>query len=106
MHLHDSLRHPMVEGLPQPGITVMEARCAPQHLSPELGSSHSPLHIIVVSEVRLLGEGLALALEREASLSVCGCFGALDDALRSLAPLQPAIVLLNTDLRTASDAIT
>jgi DNA-binding NarL/FixJ family response regulator len=84
----------------------MEARCATQHLSPPLGSPHLPLHIIVISEVRLLGEGLALALEREASLSVCGCFGALDDALRSLAPLQPDIVLLNTDLRAATDAIT
>jgi DNA-binding NarL/FixJ family response regulator len=96
----------MVDGLLQPGITVMEARCAPQHLSPPLGSPHWPLHVIVVSEVRLLGEGLALALEREASLSVCGCFGALDDALRSLAPLQPDIVLLNTSLRAATDAIT
>src|SRR5258705_11244108 len=83
----------------------MEARCGPQHLSPPLGSPHLPLHIIVVSEVRLLGEGLALALEREASLSVCGCFGALDDAVRSLAPLQPDIVLLNTGLRAATDAI-
>jgi DNA-binding NarL/FixJ family response regulator len=96
----------MVEGLPQAGVTVMEARCGTQHLSPPLGSPHLPLRIIVVSEVRLLGEGLALALEREASLSVCGCFGALDDALRSLAPLQPNIVLLNTELRAATDAIT
>jgi DNA-binding NarL/FixJ family response regulator len=84
----------------------MEARCVPQHLSPSLGSTHPALRVIVVSEVRLLGEGLALALEREASLSVCGCFGVLDDALRSVAPLQPDIVLLNTDLRAATDAIT
>jgi two-component system, NarL family, nitrate/nitrite response regulator NarL len=87
-------------------MTVMEARCAPQHLSPSLGSPHSALRVIVVSEVRLLGEGLALALEREASLSVCGCFGVLNDALRNLAALQPDIVLLNTDLRAAADAIT
>jgi DNA-binding NarL/FixJ family response regulator len=84
----------------------METGCGTQHLSPPLGSSHSPLRIIVVSEVRLLGEGLALALEREVSLSVCGCFGALDDASRSIAPLHPDIVLLNIDLRAATDAIT
>ena len=96
----------MVVAAVPPGITVMEARCAQQHLSPPLSSPHSPLYVIVVSEVRLLGEGLAFALEREPSLSVCGCFGALDDALRSLAPLQPDIVLLNTPLRAASDAIT
>jgi len=83
----------------------MEARCVSQHLSPALGRPHSPLHVIVISEVRLLGEGLALALEREASLSVCGCFGALDDALRTLPPLQPDIVLLNTGVRAATDAI-
>jgi len=83
----------------------MEARCGTQHLSPPLGSPHAPLHVISVSQVRLLGEGLALALEREASLSVCGCFGALDDALRSLAPLQPDVVLLNAGLRGAADAI-
>jgi len=83
----------------------MEAHCVPQHFSPPLGSPHSPLHVIVISEVCLLGEGLALALEREASLSVCGCFGALDDALRNLPPLQPDIVLLNTGVRAATDAI-
>lgn len=84
----------------------MEVRCTPRHLSPPLGSPDSPLHVIVVSEIRLLGEGLALALEREASLSVCGCFSVLDDALRNLGALQLDIVLLNRSLRTASDAIT
>jgi DNA-binding NarL/FixJ family response regulator len=83
----------------------MEARCVSQHLSPLLGSPHLPLHTVVISEVRLLGEGLALALERDSSLSVCGCFGLLDDALRSLPGLQPDIVLLNTGVRAARDAI-
>ena len=83
----------------------MEARCVSQPLSPPPSSPHSPLRILVISEVRLLGEGLALALEREATLSVCGCFGLIDDALRNLAPLRPDIVLLNTGVRGAADAI-
>jgi len=83
----------------------MEARCVPPHLSLPRVSPDSQLTVVVISEVRLLGEGLALALEREASLSVCGCFGRLDDALRNLPPLQPDIVLLNTAVKAATDAI-
>ncbi len=83
----------------------MEARCVEQYLSPPQGSLPLPLHVVVISEVRLLGEGLTLALERESSLSVCGCFGALEDALQNFGLLQPDLVLLNIPLRAAKDAI-
>jgi two-component system, NarL family, nitrate/nitrite response regulator NarL len=49
------------------------------------GRPRPPLHIVVISEVRLLGEGLTLALERDVSSVVCGSFGLLDDAF--FAPL-------------------
>jgi len=61
--------------------------------------------ILIVSEVRLLGEGLALALAREESLSVCGCFGDLDEMLAKMPLLQPDVVLLNTALRTGIHAL-
>jgi DNA-binding NarL/FixJ family response regulator len=64
-----------------------------------------PLNIVVISEVRLLGEGLALALEREATLAVRGCFGTLDDALKNLPLLQPDVILLNAVVRAATDTI-
>src|SRR3974390_3266725 len=83
----------------------MEARCVSQPLSPPRGGPHAPLRVVVISEVRLLGEGLALALARGATLSVCGCFGRLDDALQNLAPLGPDIVLLNAGVRDATDTI-
>ncbi len=68
---------------------------------------HSALRfsILIVSEVRLLGEGLALALAREELLSVCGCFGDLNEMLAKMPLLQPDIVLLNAALRTGIGAI-
>lgn len=63
------------------------------------------LSVLIISEVRLLGEGLALALDREGSLSVCGCAGDVADSLRKIVELRPDIVLLNAVLQTGIDAI-
>jgi len=67
--------------------------------------SDARFSVLVVSEARLLGEGLALALAREELLSVCGCFGDLDEMLTKMPLLQPDIVLLNTALRLGIHAI-
>jgi DNA-binding NarL/FixJ family response regulator len=67
--------------------------------------SRSRITVLINSEVRLLGEGLAFALAREAALSVCGCCDTLADTLAKIPRLQPDIVLLNVSLSTGIDAI-
>jgi DNA-binding NarL/FixJ family response regulator len=83
----------------------MEAGCVSPDQATPPASLHSRFSIVIVSEVRLLGEGLAFALGREPILSVCGCFGDLDDALTRIPLLRPDIMLLNAALPTGIDAI-
>lgn len=61
--------------------------------------------VLIASEIRLLGEGLAMALGREGTFRICGCSGDVEDTLQQIALLQPDIVLLNAALQTGMAAI-
>ena len=70
-----------------------------KHASPEIighvVDSRRPVRALIVSEVRLLCEGLAELLPREKSISVLGVSGDLEGAISMSCVLQPDIVLLD-----------
>jgi DNA-binding NarL/FixJ family response regulator len=68
-------------------------------------SPNARISVLIASEVRLLGEGLARALARERLISVCGYCADLEDAVAKLAQLKPDVVLLNATLLTGSQTI-
>jgi two-component system nitrate/nitrite response regulator NarL len=55
--------------------------------------------LLVVSETRLFGEGLAEALAKDRSLIVCGHCASATESLAELARLKPDIVLLDAAVR-------
>jgi two-component system, NarL family, nitrate/nitrite response regulator NarL len=61
--------------------------------------------ILIASEIRLLGEGLACALAHEPYLHVCGYCAELANAVAQAAHLKPDVVLLNTTLQTGRELI-
>jgi two-component system nitrate/nitrite response regulator NarL len=80
-----------------------EARSAEQ--SAQVSNSNLRFSVLIVSEVRLLAEGLALALANGTSLAVCGCSGGLDDAVAKIPLLLPDVVMLNATLRVGAEVI-
>lgn len=74
-------------------------------LFPQASSAHRIIGVLIMSEIRLFGEGLALALARDSSISVCGYSGDLADTEAKLQLLRPDIFLLNTALRTGIEII-
>jgi two-component system, NarL family, nitrate/nitrite response regulator NarL len=61
--------------------------------------------ILIASEIRLLGEGLARALARERSVCVYGYCADLAEAVAKVAELRPDVVLLNAALETGGEVI-
>jgi two-component system, NarL family, nitrate/nitrite response regulator NarL len=84
----------------------MAAIGAPRELrAPQANSTTRVVSVLIMSEIRLLGEGLALALAREGSISVCGYSADLDEAIAKIRLLLPDIVLLNATLQAGVDII-
>ncbi len=77
---------------------------APLAVSPTAADHPRPA-VLIASEIRLLGEGLAMALGREGTFRICGCAGDIEDTPRQIALLHPDIVLLNAALQTGMAAI-
>ncbi len=75
-----------------------------KQLAPATNSSLR-FSVLIVSEIRLLAEGLALALTHETSLTVCGCFSDLNEAISKISLLQPDIIMLNAALKTGVEAV-
>jgi two-component system, NarL family, nitrate/nitrite response regulator NarL len=82
----------------------MQASPASRKRVPSPPNPDARINVLIISEIRLFGEGLALALAREVSLSVCG-FGDLADAISKISSMRPDIVLLNAGLRAGIDVI-
>jgi len=61
--------------------------------------------VLIHSGIRLVGEGLAFALESEPALSVCGYCPTLADLLEKIRLLNPDAVLLNLPLSLGTEAI-
>lgn len=76
----------------------------PEKMAPE-NNPKTRISVTVVSEARLLAEGLAFALAQEPSLTVSSCLGDLHEVIPKILLLQPHLVLLNTGLRTGSEAV-
>lgn len=68
-------------------------------------NSDERIAVFIVSEIRLLGEGLAYALARERLISVCDHCADLADAVEKVAELKPDLVLLNAPLQTGTEVI-
>lgn len=84
----------------------MAAIGAPGELrAPPVDWTTRVVSVLIMSEIRLFGEGLALAMAREGSISVCGYSGDLAETIGKVRLLQPDIVLLNTSLEAGVDII-
>jgi len=83
----------------------VEAECVLQEPSTLLSDPDLHFSVLIVSEIRLFGEGLAQALARSSRLFVCGFCADLDDAFAKISQLQPDIVLFDAALGNGSDAI-
>jgi len=70
-----------------------------------VASSERRLKVLILSEVRILGEGLARALGCNDILSISDPCGDLDDALAKIPDLQPDIILLDASLSGGSDSV-
>jgi two-component system, NarL family, nitrate/nitrite response regulator NarL len=72
----------------------------PEMREPLINSSESDLRfsVLVLSEIRLLAEGLAQVLTGHATFSVCGSCRDLAEALARLPALSPDIVLVDATL--------
>ena len=57
-----------------------------------------PIKVLLVIEVRLIGNIFAAVLEDEPDMNVAGCVSTLDDALQSLGQQQVDVVLVNAGL--------
>lgn len=75
------------------------------HLPACPANSDTRIGVLIASEIRLLGEGLARALARERMVYVCGYCADLADAVVKVAELQPDLVLLNAPLQTGTQVI-
>ncbi len=75
------------------------------HVSLHPTNSNARIGVLIASEIRLLGEGLARALARERFVSVCGYCAVLADAVAKVSELQPDLVLLNAPLQTGTELI-
>jgi DNA-binding NarL/FixJ family response regulator len=64
---------------------------APAKPEPKVG-------VLILSEVRLVAEGLADALERDAAMSIYGFCTDIEEGFREIAARQPQIVLLDATL--------
>lgn len=73
--------------------------------APPANATSGVVSVFIMSEIRLFGEGLALALAREGSVSVCGYSGDFAETMGKVRLLQPDIVLLNTTLQSGVDVI-
>jgi two-component system, NarL family, nitrate/nitrite response regulator NarL len=73
--------------------------------APPANTATRVVSVLIMSEIRLLGEGLALALAHEGSISVCGYSGDLAETIGKIRLLQPDIVLLNATLQAGVDII-
>jgi two-component system, NarL family, nitrate/nitrite response regulator NarL len=70
-----------------------------------LAEGSVPRRIIIVSDIRILREGLAEVLARDSSFSVVGIVGGLEEALEVVA-LQPAqIALVDSTLPEGTNAV-
>jgi two-component system, NarL family, nitrate/nitrite response regulator NarL len=63
------------------------------------------LRVLILSETRFLGEGLAQALARDARVSMCGFCVDFQDGLAKIAEVRPEIVLLDAALQWGPDAV-
>lgn len=75
------------------------------HESVDPPNSGTRIGVLIVSEIRLLGEGLARALAQERLVYVCDYCADLADAVAKVAELQPDLVLLNAPLQTGIEVI-
>ena len=82
----------------------MNADPARQQFQPSVIASRR-IAVLIHSGIRLVGEGLAFALERESALSVCGYCPTLADLLEKIRLLNPDAILLNLPLITGADTI-
>ncbi len=58
-----------------------------------------PFCVFILSEIRLLAEGLCQALEHDGQVSLCSSSTDVEDGLAKISELQPAIVLLDAQLQ-------
>jgi two-component system nitrate/nitrite response regulator NarL len=75
------------------------------HLEAASAEGPVPRRVLVVSDIRILREGLAEVLSRDSSFSVVGIVGGLQEALE-IAGLQPAqIALVDSTLPEGTNAV-
>jgi two-component system nitrate/nitrite response regulator NarL len=73
----------------------------------EAGSAEglAPRRILIVSDIRILREGLGEVLARDSSFSVVGIVGGLDEALEIIAVQPVQVVLVDSTLPEGVDSI-
>ncbi len=69
-------------------------------------ASLAPRRILIVSDIRILREGLAEVLAKDSSFSILGIAGGLDDALEVAASEPPHVVLVDAALPEGTHAVT
>ena len=69
------------------------------------GAEHKSRRVLVVSDIRILREGLAETLVKDSSFSVVGVAGGLDDALDAAASEPVQIILMDAALPDGTNAV-
>src|SRR5580700_7223163 len=69
------------------------------------GDTCRSVTVLIVSEIRVLREGLAEALGRDSPLAISGLSASLDEALASASELKPTIILLDAGFPNGASAI-
>src|SRR5690349_4246596 len=69
------------------------------------GKPEQSLRVFILSNIRLLAEGLVQALERDDKVSTCWCCTDFPESLARISDLQPELVLLDSALQEGPEAV-